>query len=393
MEQKRGNLVLFQLGFRPFFLAAGIVSFLFMSIWAALYSFGWAYTFPRMSSIHWHAHEMLFGYGMAVIAGFLLTAVGNWTGQPALKGTGLMLPFSLWVAARMASILDLPFTPWVMLICDMGFWFLVSLAVMKPILRVKQWRQTGIMAKLILLGGANLAFYAGIMGWFADGIRWGLYGGLYLIIGLVLTMGRRVIPFFTEHGVGYPVQLKNWLWLDLSAIVVFLLFFVWELLYPGSKVSAQFALALFVLHILRVSGWLTNGVWKRHLLWSLFAAYFFMISGFLIHAGSHHFGWNPFLAVHAFAMGGIGVITLSMMARVSLGHTGRSIHEPPPKLAVALTMIVIGVFFRVFFPLAWPQDYRLWIGIAQALWIGAFGVYLILYFPILTRPRIDGLPG
>ena len=112
------------------------------------------------------------------------------------------------------------------------------------------------------------------MGWFADGIRWGLYGGLYLIIELVLTMGRRVIPFFTERGVGYPVQLKNWLWLDLSAIVVFLLFFVWELIFPGSKVSAQFALALFVLHTLRVSGWLTNGVWKRPLLWSLFAAYF-----------------------------------------------------------------------------------------------------------------------
>ena len=97
---------------------------------------------------------------------------------------------------------------------------------MKPILRVKQWHQTGIMAKLILLGGSNLAFYAGIMGWFVDGIRWGLYSGLYLIIGLVLTMGRRVIPFFTERGVGYPVQLKNWLWLNHSAIVVFLLFFV-----------------------------------------------------------------------------------------------------------------------------------------------------------------------
>ena len=90
------------------------------------------------------------------------------------------------------------------------------------------------------------------MGWFVDDIRWGLYGGLYLIIGLVLTMGRRVIPFFTERGVGYQVQLKNWLCFDLSAIVVFLLFFVWELLYPGSKVSTHFALALFVLHILRV---------------------------------------------------------------------------------------------------------------------------------------------
>ena len=117
-----------------------------------------------------------------------------------------------------------------------------------------------------------------------------------------------------------------------------------------------------------------------------------MISGFLIHSGSRYFGWNPFLAVHAFTMGGIGVITLSMMARVSLGHTGRGIHEPPPKLALALTMIVIGVLFRGFFPLAWTEAYTIWIAIAQALWIAAFGIFLILYFPILTRPRIDGLP-
>ena len=200
--------ILFQLGFRPFFLGAGMIAVLFMILWTASYSFSWADSFPRMSSIHWHAHEMLYGYAMAVIAGLLLTAVCNWTGQPALQGTGLMLPFLFWLAARLASMLDLAVSPWLMLICDLGFWILLSLAVMKPILKVRQWRQSGILAKLLLLGFSNLAFYAGIMGWFADGIRWGLYGGLYLIIGLVLTMGRRVIPFFTEREVGYSVKKK-----------------------------------------------------------------------------------------------------------------------------------------------------------------------------------------
>ena len=124
-----------------------MIAVLFMILWTASYSFGWAHSFPKMSSIHWHAHEMLYGYAMAVIVGFLLTAVYNWTGQPALQGTGLML------------------------ICDFGFWILLSVAVMKPILTVRQWRQSGILAKLLLLGFSNLAFYAGIMGWFADGIR------------------------------------------------------------------------------------------------------------------------------------------------------------------------------------------------------------------------------
>ena len=131
---------------------------------------------------------------------------------------------------------------------------MLSVAVMKPILKVRQWRQSGILAKLLLLGFSNFAFYAGIMGWFADGIRWGLYGGLYLIIGLVLTMGRRVIPFFTERGVGYSVELKNSKWLDLFGIVIFLFFFAWELFFPGSDYSAHFALALFAIHAIRISG-------------------------------------------------------------------------------------------------------------------------------------------
>ena len=129
--------ILFQLGFRPFFLGAGMIAVLFMILWTASYSFGWAHSFPRMSSIHWHAHEMLYGYAMAVIAGFLLTAVCNWTGQPALQGTGLMLPFLLWLAARLASMLDLAVSPWLMLVCVLGFWILLNVAVMKPILKVR----------------------------------------------------------------------------------------------------------------------------------------------------------------------------------------------------------------------------------------------------------------
>ena len=140
----------------------------------------------------------------------------NWTGQPALQGTGLMLPFLLWLAARLASMLDLAVSRWLMLVCDLGFWILLSVAVMKPILKVRQWRQSGILAKLLLLGFSNFAFYAGIMGWFADGIRWGLYGGLYLIIGLVLTMGRRVIPFRMESLPRRACLRNGRDWLDLT---------------------------------------------------------------------------------------------------------------------------------------------------------------------------------
>ena len=118
-----------------------------------------------------------------------------------------------------------------------------------------------------------------------------------------------------------------------------------------------------------------------------------MISGFLLHAGNRYFGWNTFLAVHAFAMGGIGLISLSMMAQVSLGHSGSSIHEPPSNLTYALALLICGIIFRVFFPLVSPEEYLTWIALAQVFWILAFGIFLLLYYPILTRPRIDGLRG
>ena len=130
------------------------------------------------------------------------------------------------------------------------------------------------------------------MGWISDGVRWGLYGGIYLVIGLVLTMGRRVNLSFTEGGVGYQVSLKNWRWLDLSAIVIFLLFFFVEILLSGSALSDHAALVLFVLHAVRLAGWHTPGIWKCPLLWSLFAAYAFLVSGFLLHAFSRYFGSN-----------------------------------------------------------------------------------------------------
>ncbi len=384
---------LLRLGFRPFFLGAGTVAVVFMGIWMGVYGYGWSVSFPNMSPIHWHAHEMLFGYTLAVIAGFLLTAAVNWTGHDTANGFPLFVMFVFWLAARVSSIGIAPYAATVMMIADLAFWLLLTVAVMRPIIKVRQWRQSGIMAKLVLLGLANFSFYAGVFGWVEEGIRWGLYGGLYLIIGLVLTMGRRVIPFFTERGVGHEVQLKNRAWLDWTAAPLFLLFFVFELLSPGSVFSANLALALFFLHSIRLQGWFTDGIRKKPLLWSLYLAYAFIVSGFALLAGGYYVSWNPFLAVHAFAVGGIGVLTLSMMSRVALGHTGRNVHQAPRVLTLAFASINAGSFFRVFVPLFMPAEYALWIGASQAFWIIAFSLFVVTFYPILTRPRIDGRYG
>lgn len=162
-----------------------------MLLWTGVYTFGWK--IPVATGIpvtSWHAHEMLYGYTMAVIAGFLLTAVKNWTNIQTASGLRLFLLFSIWILARIAAISNLPVT--FMFLLDSVFIFLLVLETGIPIVRTRQWRQTAILAKVILLGIGNLLFYAGVLGWLDNGIPWGIYSGLYLVIGLILTVGRRV---------------------------------------------------------------------------------------------------------------------------------------------------------------------------------------------------------
>ena len=383
---------LFNLGFRPFFLGAGIFSVLSMLLWTGVYTFGWK--IPVATGIpvtSWHAHEMLYGYTMAVIAGFLLTAVKNWTNIQTASGLRLFLLFSIWILARIAAISNLPVT--FMFLLDSVFIFLLVLETGIPIVRTRQWRQTAILAKVILLGIGNLLFYAGVLGWLDNGIPWGIYSGLYLVIGLILTVGRRVIPFFIERGVDIEVKLINRRWLDISSMILFLLFFIFEVFTSLNIVSANLSLILFVMHAVRLAGWYTPGIWKKPLLWSLFCAYGFIISGFLLNACAYYFNLYPFLAVHAFAVGGVGLLTISMMARVSLGHTGRNIDQPPKALKWVFFLLITSAVIRVLLPIINMGNYAVWITLSQLFWITAFSIFVFVYFSVLTRPRIDGQPG
>ena len=148
----------------------------------------------------WHAHEMLFGYAMAVIAGFLLTAIKNWTGQQTIRGQGLLLMFTLWLLARMLSLSAAAIPLAVMAMFDLLFMLMLVAATAYPVLKVKQYAQLGIISKLVLLLFSNALFYLGATGLIEEGVRWGLYSGLYMILALLLVMARRVIPFFIEKG-------------------------------------------------------------------------------------------------------------------------------------------------------------------------------------------------
>jgi len=383
---------LFNLGFRPFFLFAGLFSIVAILLWGGIFIYGWPAPRLEYSLSQWHAHEMIYGYAMAVVAGFLLTAVRNWTNLPTVTGWPLGGLAAMWLAARVVGLV-MPQQVWLMAGLDGAFNLLLCVALALPIIRAKQKQQIGILAKMALLTLGNALFYLGALGYLEQGIAWGLYTGLYLIISLIFVMARRVMPFFIERGVGYPVTLKNWVWVDRASLVLLLLFLIAEVFLRWEGIAALLAALLVVVHGVRLYGWHTPGIWRKPLLWVLFVGYAGAVFGFLLKALTPVLGLAPTLAVHAFAVGGIGIMTVGMMARIALGHTGRSIQEPIEGLRFVFILLAAAFIARVLLPPVLPAHYLLWLGLAQVFWISAYALFLLIYLPILIRPRVDGMPG
>ncbi len=198
------NFALFNLGFRIFFLGASIYSIVAILFWMGIYAFKISIPINGITTFQWHAHEMIFGYSLAVISGFLLTAVRNWTGIQTVHGLPLFGIFCLWLIARVLFLFGSMFIE-IAAVFDLLFILSVIIAIAAPIIQSKNWRQLGILSKLVFLAAANACFYFGNAGILEQGISWGIYGGLFLVIGLILTLGSRVIPSFIQNGVGYPV--------------------------------------------------------------------------------------------------------------------------------------------------------------------------------------------
>ena len=389
---RRTGAAILNLGFRPFFAGAVIFSVLSMLAWMGVYVLGWSWQ-PAIPAVSWHAHEMIFGYGMAVIAGFLLTAVKNWTGVQTLYGLPLLLLFLLWLTARILLLTgDVGVLAWAAL-ADGLFNALLVIALAWPIFKVRQFKQFGILSKILLLMLANLLFYAGILEVYPWGVQAGLYSGVYLIMALIFVMSRRVLPFFIERGVDQAITLTNRAWLDATSLLLFIGFWLADIIEPDSLLVAVLAGLLCVLHAIRLAGWYAPGIWQRPLLWVLYLAYAALIIGFALKVAVYVFGISSFLPLHAFTTGGIGLFTLGMMARVTLGHTGRNILEPPAAVGWMFVLLLVGSMFRVVLPLFDAVHYTFWMGLSQLMWILAFSMFLVIFLPMLFRSRTDGQPG
>lgn len=367
---------LFNLGFRPFFLLGSLFSALAMGLWIGPY-------FPV--AVDWHAHEMVYGFAAAIVAGFLLTAVRNWTGLPTLERAPLAMLGGLWLVARILSLngkLAVPAAAF-----DLIFLLGLLGAIARPIWRVRQWRQWGVLTCVaLLMAGQGLFAWALVTAW-PEGARLGVLTGLYAIFGLLFIIARRVMPFFTERGVDYPVHLRQFALIDRIAMPLFSLFAGLAMLFPQLWLTRTLAATLAMIHCIRLWGWYTPGIWRRPLLWILFLAYGWLVAGFALAA------YDLRLALHAWTVGGLGVMILGMICRVSLGHTGRSIHHPPREVIGLFILLLLAAILRTGLPWLSPESVLIGYRLAGVCWSLAFVGFSILYGPMLWRPRADGKPG
>ncbi len=381
---------LFALGFRAFFALAGFAALVLIVFWNALFN-GTLTAEHYFPDNYWHAHEMLLGYAVAVIAGFLLTAVKNWTGKPTVTGDQLASLCLLWLYGRILPFYagELPDA----LIALVDFAFLPALAyqVSKPIMAVKQYRNLFFIGLILLLALGNGLIHAEMLGLQNNTATTGIQLVVATIIILILIIAGRVFPFFTERGIPGTLIIKNPTLDNLSVVSAVIVFALQLFDISGSGLALAAMLAV-VVNIARLSVWYVPRIIYVPLLWVLYAGYAWIILGFILTALSAYSIVLPSLALHAFTLGGIGVLTLGMMARVSLGHTGHAL-KASNAIAIAFALLNIAALFRVLLPIAMPDWYEILIYISTLCWLAAFSLFIFVYAPILSSARLDGQDG
>ena len=386
IEKKRG-FALLALGFRPFFLAAGVFSVLLMATFILGVQTGiWHYNYFPLPI--WHAHEMIFGYAAAVIAGFLLTAVRNWTGMDMATGYALLGLFLLWLAGRIVSAVP-GVDEWIIILIDMTFLPVLALLVTRPIIKAKQKRNLSVPGLLLLMAAGNGVLYAEMLG-LVDGMN-GLWLSVAVVLMLISLIAGRVMPFFTGRAVP-EATIQKFPMVEAMAVPVIAVWMAVEFLLPNSLFATAAAVAAAALHAVRLYGWSCRGVWREPMLWVIHLAYGWLVAGFLLLALADFGVGSTLLALHGWTVGAIGMFTLGMMARVALGHTGRSV-SAHPVMVWAFLLLTVSSLVRVFIPFLFPAAAEAALLISAAGWILAFAAFVWIYTPYLIRPRADGAEG
>jgi uncharacterized protein involved in response to NO len=380
------SFALWALGFRPFYLAASVYASLSIVLWVAQYA-GWLPV--RLARLPlWHGHEMLFGYALAVIAGFLFTAGRNWTNQPTPTGKPLAALVLLWLAGRVLML-----TPWATAaaLVNVAFPLAVAAALVRPLLASRNRRNYFFVPLLVLVGVAVAAMHLAWAGVFAWPPRASLQVGLDVVLFIVAVMGGRVIPMFTNNGIP-GLAAKRVPWLEKLALGSVLALLAADL--AGAPVAAIAVIApvAALAHAARLWLWQPWRTLSTPLVWVLHASYAWIVAHLLLRAAAVLGAVPESAAVHALTIGTIGGMTIGMMTRTARGHTARALIAD--RYEVACYLLVQGAaVVRVLGATGAVDAYLTTLVVAGVCWSAAFALYAVRYWPVLSRPRLDGKPG
>ncbi len=386
------------LAFRPMFLLASIFSIVSLLIWIASINGIWVYTASaQLPALLWHVHEMIFGFALAIAVGFLLTAVQTWTGQRSLHGIGLIVLTASWLVARVALWLNQPF--WLLLgsACQLIWWGVAIYHFARLIVKAGQKRQFIFIVLMSFIALFNMTFL--LSAWLGHSeLALHLARTAILLFAVIISvLAGRVIPFFTGRGAAQYLESKNlkikktdkldsmiFITSVLAAGIYFLSF-----VFALAVAPAIVFLLLAGLHLIRLMHWHSWQTRNVPLLWSLHLSYLALAIGTAGLGLSYFIDSLRFAdALHIITLGAIGAMILAMMARVSLGHTGRALNAHF-LMSIAFVLVFFAVIARFVFAVL--QEYLWAWNLSALLWMVSFAIFVVIYLPVLVRARLSGL--
>lgn len=366
--------------FRLFFLGAALFATLGMLAWGLFLHLG-ILPAGALPALYWHGHEMLFGFASALMAGFMLTAVANWTGRAATQPTTLIVLAAVWLLARLLFLYpgNIPYALPATL--DVLFFPLLALYLSLPIVAAHNWRNLFLIPLLLAFAILDLLFHLAVRGVIGIPPTRILAWVIDLLALLLLVMGGRVIPFFTSRR--FPqVQVRRWRWLDWSVNAGAALVLVVDILWPASSVLAIVSLLVALLALVRLMAWRPYRGLTEPMLWVLYLGYLWLAVGLALRGVALLTGsLTEITALHAITAGALGSLSIGMMTRVPLGHTGQ-----PLTAGKLMTVAFIAVNLAALLRVATPGL----LSLAALLWALAFGIYLVRFVPVHTgRLRVN----
>lgn len=389
----RLGFALFEYGFRPFFLLVGLHGALMVPAWLAVL-YGVIRLPDAMPPLFWHAHQMVYGFTAAGFAGFMLTAVPNWTGAPARRGLPLVGLVLLWVAGRIVMTAPGPLPGWVAVVVDLAFVPALAAAIVGPLLASGKRRNLMLLVPLMLFWAGDAMMQAEFLGIFADTAMTGARIGIDVMLLMIAVIGGRIVPTFTANALraaGISFEPRRVPLVDIGSIASIALLLVSEAATGMSLVTGAAALAAAVLNAARLSGWSGQKTLNNPLLWVLHLGYAWLVVGLALKAAAAMDIVPDAAALHALTVGAIGTMLLAVMSRAALGHTGRALRAHPITVGAYL-LVSVAALLRIAATEFPDSDFNL-LTASGAAWAGGLALFLWIYTPILATSRPDGRDG